>query len=363
MQHKVPSSNRQQRVAALQSHLSSKSLALITHPEDILYFTGFRVLVLLELEALLIVTKQAVQLICSSFSPQPDPDGFTVLNGTSQKNILRTLSDQVQSADTQTIYLDEQYTPYCIYKTAAQVAETQDITITPLDRSIIAQLRMKKDKQEVRALQQAGSLTYQVMQQALENLTEGATEHNIQSYIDSEIRKHGGQNAFPTIVAFGEHAALPHHQPTKKKLRTNMPVLIDMGAQVDGYCSDMTRTVWFGETPSALFSQLESIVQTAYTHAVEALHNKNTTAQAVDAACRDYISEKGYGNEFIHTTGHGLGIGIHEAPSLNWSNSQTLEPGMAITIEPGIYLPGKLGYRFENTLLLTKSGATTLTLL
>jgi len=114
----------------------------------------------------------------------------------------------------------------------------------------------------------------------------------------------------------------------------------------------MTRTFWFGPNPDSTFTEIKDVVHAAYTAAEAIASDQPVTAREVDEAAREVIKKAGYGDEFIHTTGHGLGLEIHEQPSLNWRNTEKIQPNMAITIEPGIYLPGKFGYRYENTLII-----------
>ncbi len=146
-----------------------------------------------------------------------------------------------------------------------------------------------------------------------------------------------------------------------------MPVLWDFGATVNGYRSDMSRSFWFGKTPSADFKKVKKLVHQAYEAAVKTLvvgsagtapkeNSSARTAQLVDQAARELITAAGFGAQFIHTTGHGVGLDIHEPPSLNWKSPAPLKPGMVVTVEPGIYLEGNLGYRHENTVIVTETG-------
>jgi Xaa-Pro aminopeptidase len=174
--------------------------------------------------------------------------------------------------------------------------------------------------------------------------------------------------AFPTIVAIGEHGALPHHQPTDRVLQPDEPILIDFGATYQGYRSDITRTVWIGDQVSDAFTKYEQLVRQAYTaslallsHPTESTPFTPPTAGMLDQAARQVIATAGYGAEFIHTTGHGVGLDIHEQPSLYQGQPTPITPGMVITIEPGIYLTGTMGYRYENTILVTETGYTELT--
>lgn len=228
---------------------------------------------------------------------------------------------------------------------------------------------MVKVDTEIEALAHANHITHNAITFALSQLTAGMTEQDIQLLIEKNMREQGAfELAFPTIVAFGDHSALPHHQPSNRPLRGNDAVLIDCGAKWQHYCADVTRTVWFGNTPDPEFAKIENVVKNAYQKAVvscklsvvstvESQHAAPLQATSLDKTARDLITAAGYGQQFIHTTGHGVGLYIHEQPSLNLHNETVLKPGMVITIEPGIYLEGKFGYRFENSIALTENSA------
>lgn len=202
------------------------------------------------------------------------------------------------------------------------------------------------------------------MTDIIDELKEGITEIEVKKRISNLFELNNILDlAFPIIVAFGPNSALPHHQPGEKILQNNMTVLIDIGAKVSDYCADMTRTIWFGKQKSERFIEIESIVLQAYKEVINKMDDRKTSIKAndLDNAARTYIVSKGYGNQFIHTTGHGLGLSIHEPPSISWSNQTNIEPNMIITIEPGIYLNDEFGYRYENTVLVTKDGTKELT--
>jgi len=228
---------------------------------------------------------------------------------------------------------------------------------------LVETLRLIKSRNEMDHIKKACLITSKVMAWAIDytRKTSSITEIALAKKIEFKLIELGGDEiAFPVIVAFGAHSALPHHIPSTRTLKPSDIVLFDFGAKVNGYCSDMTRTFHLN-TPTTLFGNIETIVHTAYEKALAILKSSDPTASKVDTAARSYIQSKGYGTQFIHTTGHGLGLDIHEQPSLNSDNPFALEPGMVITLEPGIYLPGKFGYRFENTVSLTKIKPVSLT--
>ncbi|MGF1507494.1 MAG: M24 family metallopeptidase [Anaerolineae bacterium] len=163
---------------------------------------------------------------------------------------------------------------------------------------------------------------------------------------------------FSPIVLFGERTPLPHGMPSNRTLQHSDPILIDFGTSVNGYMSDITRCFFFGE-PDAKAREVYEVVLAANTAGREAA-GPGVPAQDVDRAARQVIEEAGYGEYFIHRTGHGLGIDAHEEPYIVEGNSQHLEPGMCFTVEPGIYIPGEIGIRIEDDLIITGEGAESL---
>jgi len=176
--------------------------------------------------------------------------------------------------------------------------------------------------------------------------------------IDFQLRKSGATNSFETIVAFGPNASRPHHQPGKKKLRQKDTVLIDFGAKYKGYCSDITRCFALGPM-TALYRKAFDVVEQAQAAAIKAI-KAGVKLTDVDSAARDAIRGTTL-PVYSHGTGHGLGLEIHELPFLKPDTKETLKAGQVITIEPGIYIPGKLGIRIEDDVLVTKTGAKILT--
>ncbi len=181
---------------------------------------------------------------------------------------------------------------------------------------------------------------------------EGLTEREVRTEIDYFMGRNGIQeNSFTTIIASGPNAAHSHHSNTNRKLEKGDPVICDFGVFWDGYCSDITRTYFVDSEPSPEMKDIYQIVLDANKRSINAL-NAGTTGHKVDKAGRDFIRKKGYGRNFVHGTGHGFGLEIHEFPSLTYKSRVTVKESMAVTIEPGIYLPGKGGVRIEDDVLV-----------
>lgn len=210
---------------------------------------------------------------------------------------------------------------------------------------------MIKNKEQIALIKRAVDIIDDCYEATLEYVKGGMSELDIANFIQKFVLEHGGEGlSFDTIVAFGEGGAEPHHVPTDAKLEAGMLVTIDMGAVYGGYCSDFTRTFAYGEIGTKQ-REIYDIVYEAQKRGVAAT-KAGITCNDLDAVCRDYIAEKGYGDKFIHTTGHGVGTLIHEDPRVGKGTQTVLQDGMVITIEPGIYLAGEMGVRIEDTLVV-----------
>lgn len=216
-------------------------------------------------------------------------------------------------------------------------------------------LRMRKSAWEVAQIEKALRIQEKAFLTVCSTLHSGCTERLVASELRSELVKNGAADqAFPIMVQFGPNSSLPHGRPTLRRLRLPSVVLIDWGARCVGYHSDLTRTFFLGSIPDRL-RRIHELVLEAQAAAVEAVRPGVAFAE-VDRSARDIIAKAGFGECFGHSTGHGVGLQIHEGPTLHSRVKGTLEPGMVITVEPGIYLPGIGGVRIEDDVLVTKTG-------
>ncbi len=227
---------------------------------------------------------------------------------------------------------------------------------TPAD--IVESVRAVKQTAEVSAISNAASLAAKALRQTLKKLSPQMTENQLAGLLDFNIRTLGARNSFDTIVAFGPNASRPHHQPGQRKLKTKDTILIDFGARYKGYCSDITRCFALGD-PTPLFRKAYDVVQRAQAAAISLVKDGARLAD-VDAAARNVIRESAL-PLYAHGTGHGFGLEIHEIPFLKVKAPGALQAGQVITIEPGIYMPGRFGVRIEDDLLVTKNGCRLLT--
>ncbi|RLE54833.1 MAG: aminopeptidase P family protein [Candidatus Methanomethylicota archaeon] len=222
----------------------------------------------------------------------------------------------------------------------------------------IYSLRMIKENFEVEKIKNACRIVDEALKVGFQSLSEGMSELELSFIIEEEIRRLGGRPAFH-IILFGERAALPHGSPGKRKLKRGDVVLVDAGAIIDGYYSDITRTIVYGK-PSEKQRRIWNLVYKANRAAFEAI-KPGLLCEEADRIARNIIVEGGYGEYFIHRLGHGIGLEGHENPYLVKGNKLKLKAGMTFTIEPGIYISGKLGVRIEDTVLCTPNGCESLT--
>ncbi|MBN4089477.1 aminopeptidase P family protein [Mycoplasma enhydrae] len=220
------------------------------------------------------------------------------------------------------------------------------------------QFRIKKDEEEIAKIQEACLISLQAFEELKKILIEGMTELEASNKLGYLMRLFGAEKeSFDSIIAFGSNAAEPHHHPTNRKLADGDIVKVDFGAQFEGWASDITRTFFFGKPKSQELINILEIVTEAQKLGREAVR-PGIESSEIDKICRDYIESKGYGKFFTHSTGHGVGIDVHEMPGVGRrAGNVVLEEGMIITVEPGIYVEGLGGARVEDTILVTKDGA------
>lgn len=223
----------------------------------------------------------------------------------------------------------------------------------------VEQLRWVKDAEELSLLRSAQDASDGAFEDILDVLVVGITERQAAAQLELAMARHGADGlSFEAIVAFGEHAAEPHHRPCHRTLAEGDVIKMDFGAMVNGYHTDMTRTVAFGE-PVAELRKVHDVVAAAQQAGIDALR-PGVLAADVDRAARDVIEDAGYGDRFTHGLGHGVGLEIHEGPSLRRDGEDVLPAGAVVTVEPGVYLPGLGGVRIEDAVEVTEDGPSVL---
>ncbi len=224
---------------------------------------------------------------------------------------------------------------------------------------LLARLRMVKDAEEIRAMRAAVRVAEEGLHAAIEAIRPGVTEREVAAVWEGAMRSAGAEPSFPTIVASGPNSANPHHTTGGRAIERGDLVILDGGARVEGYCSDITRTVAVGDVPEQARAIYE-LVLAANRGGVAAVRPGISGAE-IDAAAREIIDRGGFGPRFVHRTGHGLGIEIHEPPYLHVGEPTPLPEGATFTIEPGIYLPELGGVRIEDDVVIGKEGGHCLT--
>jgi len=218
----------------------------------------------------------------------------------------------------------------------------------------LLKLREVKDSYEVECIRQATRVVEAGLQRAYEVLREGVREVDVAAEVERALRIEGAEGmAFDTIVASGPRSAYPHAKPTKRVIKRGEVVVVDLGVRVHGYCSDMTRTFIVGENREA--SQVIAAVKGAQEAALKVMRD-GVKASTPDAEARRALKEKALDEYFIHSLGHGVGLSVHEGPALSSSSNDVLREGNVVTVEPGVYIPGKFGVRLEDVVLINKGG-------
>ena len=246
------------------------------------------------------------------------------------------------------------YGTYAAYKEQLGAAE-----LVPVSQSV-EKLRLIKSSEEIKILKEAAKIADDAFSHILTVIKPGITEIEVANELEFYMRSQGADHSsFDMIVASGVRSSLPHGVASGKAIEKGDLVTLDFGAYYKGYCSDITRTVAVGEPDD----ELKRIYQTVFEAQAIGMRSikPGITGKQADAYTRDYISSQGYGDYFGHSTGHGLGMEVHESPALSARSDQMLEKGMVVTVEPGIYIPGKGGVRIEDDIVLTEEGNESLT--
>ena len=230
--------------------------------------------------------------------------------------------------------------------------------------AMVERMRMVKDAQELKKIRAAVQLGASLFDRALATLRPGVKETQVAAAMEFAAREGGAEEmSFPTIIASGARSALPHGRASAQPITGGSFVVCDFGVILDGYCSDQTRTVWVGKPSLAIPASAKRVyeaVKEAQAASIAAV-KPGASVGDVDSAARKVLKKAGLGRYFTHSTGHGVGLEIHEAPRVAAAQKEVLQPGMVITIEPGVYFPGKWGVRIEDMVAVTQSGCEILT--
>ncbi len=334
---------------------------IISSPINIFYLTGFSNFSREEREAYLFITKDSALLFTDSrYIEAVERILPSNIRATIKKPVAKKINQIVKSKNIQTVGFENNLT-FTEYEKFKKEIEAK----LKLKDYIVEDLRKIKDKNEIELLKKAAKLTDDTYEYVKPLIQTGVTEEQIAYEIESYIKKYGGQLAFESIVAFGPNSSVPHHHTSDKKLSENDEfVLLDFGAKVGGYCSDMTRTV-LTETVSNKARKMYKAVLEAQTTAQKVYNALFIEARKVDASeganVANAVMKKNGFDHIPHGLGHGIGMEVHETPHLHPNSKDTLTEGNYFSIEPGIYIPGIGGVRIEDDFLITKEGLEQLT--
>lgn len=337
------------RVQRVLDQVGAPMACLFTRPENMTYLSGFTgegaVLVAEGLRAVITDFRYVEQA-------QQQAPGFEVLETSREKGQNAWIDQALRQRDIRTLACETDHLSHDAFAALEKALDGIHVVSCPVD---LQQLRAVKAPQEIDQIRQAARLTDDAFAYLLTRVRPGVTELNLVALLYQFFLDHGAQGfSFAPIIASGENSSLPHAIAGNRAIRPGDLITFDIGCKVGGYCSDFTRTVAVGQVDPEL-ERIYEIVLQANLRGLDAVRPGVTGAQA-DAAARDYIAQMGYGPCFGHSTGHGVGLEIHEQPRLSAASEQVLEPGMIVTVEPGIYLPGKGGVRIEDLVLVTKDG-------
>lgn len=322
--------------------------ALITSPVNYRYFSGFTG----TNADLLITSKQRLFFTDFRYTIQAaqQSKGSFEIRMTTKGREFDELSNAVKSARIRRLGFEEASV------TVKEYAQLQQLKVELVPISdIINSIRLIKNSDEIQAIIRAQNCSDAAFAETMAFIKPGISEKDLVAELEYRLKKHGADEpSFGTIIASGENSALCHAVPGPRKLQHGDMLVMDFGSRIDGYCSDMTRTLAIGD-PGAKLREIYKIVLEAQLLTLE--HVKpGVSCKALDAVARDYISARGYADNFGHGLGHGFGLEIHEAPTANSYSTDVLQPGMTITVEPGIYVEGLGGVRIEDCCVVTEQG-------
>ncbi|MGE3182124.1 MAG: M24 family metallopeptidase [Phycisphaerae bacterium] len=343
------------RLEAVRRRLREEALSgmLITHYPDQLWLTGFTG----EDGAVLVTAKSVVLLTDGRFAETAAREAPWAKAVVRTSRGPDTLAKAINANGGSRVGIDP--ATMTVQQHAGIVASLKKAKLVEAP-PIVANLRRTKDRDEIQKIRKAIDVAEAAMKKIRRHIEVGVTELEIAARLEFEMRKLGASGpSFPPIVAAGANASLPHYEPQATKIRNNQLVLVDWGARVDGYVSDLTRVFAVGRVAPKL-ARIYAIVDEARRQAIEAVRPGITTG-ALDRVARQHITKAGFGAQFSHSLGHGIGLEVHEAPGLRAKSETVIESGMVITIEPGIYVPGLGGVRLEDDVLVTDDGCEVLT--
>ena len=322
--------------------------ALVHRPENLRWLAGYTG------EGCLFVSKGAHALLTDFRyveQAKRQAPGWELIQVSGERNYPALIREQVEAARARQVWVETDYLTHDAYVKLAEALPGAELT--PM-AGVPERLREIKDESEIASIRRAAAIASEAFMHILPRIHAGMTEKQVQRLLEFEMLELGSEGpAFDTIAAAGPNGALPHAAPSDRPIQSGELLTLDFGATVDGYRSDMTRTVGFGKVGPELRDIYET-VRAAQQLGLDAA-GPGAVCGDVDRACREYIDAR-YPGSFGHSTGHGIGLFIHEQPRVAANSETVLRPGHAVTVEPGVYIPGVGGCRIEDTVIITADG-------
>lgn len=337
------------RVKDIQQEMKKQEVEalLITSPYNLRYASNFT-----GSTGLSVITRDKAFFVTDFRYTEQAADqavGFEIIKNTGP--IYEEVKTIVENEQISSLGFEKDFVTFATYE---QIKTQLTCELKPVS-GLIESLREIKEQSEVDTIQKAINITEYAFEEILNYIKPGVSEIEVANKLDFLMREKGAAGvSFDTIVASGKRSAMPHGVASEKKIEQGDMITLDFGCYFNGYVSDMTRTFSLGD-PGEELKKIHQIVLDANLKVTEQA-GPGVTGKALDSVARDYITEKGYGEAFGHSTGHGIGLEIHEGPGINFRNEKSLVKGNVITNEPGIYIPGLGGVRIEDDLLITEEG-------
>jgi Xaa-Pro aminopeptidase len=347
----VPPDRRLERQGALKATLRAEGLdgLLVTHLPNIRYLTGFTG------SAALLLVRDDEAILISDFryaAQAPSEVGGAAVVEIDQRSVWDRLGRVLGGGPSGTLGLEAQS---LTVRDAERLSGVTKARVVPT-ADLVERHRAAKSPEEVAAIRAAAELAQEALAEVLPGVRAGQTELEVASVLEAALRRRGSEwHPFPTIVASGPRSALPHARTSGRSLGVGELLLIDFGAQVDGYCADLTRTMVIGSRADDRQRTVHELVQSAQRRAIEHLR-AGMPAREADALAREVLVTRGFGEAFGHSLGHGLGLEVHEAPRLAPNSETPLPLHAVVTVEPGVYFPGWGGVRLEDDVYLGAGG-------
>ena len=348
------------RVERLREKFAQSDLdaLLVSQPESRFYLSGYtgHDLPPRDSAGYLLVTRERCYLLTDSRTTEQagqEASDYEVLEYGMKARLTQRLGALSREHGLRRIGFESIHLPHAIHRQIAEMLRGNAELVATSD--LVDQLRIVKDEEEIARLRASQQALDDCFAHVSAALRPGMTERQVARMVEDHLREHADGTSFPSIVASGPNASMPHAAVSDRAIQPGEPITIDIGALLDHYCTDMTRTVCLGPAPDKL-REIYEVVLRAQERCEEEL-KPGMTGQQADAIAREVIKEAGYGDYFTHSTGHGIGLEVHEPPWVSPAKGeQALQPGMVFSVEPGIYLPGWGGVRIEDLVLMTEDG-------